>query len=101
MKNVSDYIKTLVSEDGGDGNPGATNTVSSGAVALRELPFSKMAKRKSLEKESLAYDAPNPLADAAGKIALASVYAPEQEPDDDPHLFHQKQQYQNDQVMSA
>jgi hypothetical protein len=96
MKTVSDYIKMVE-----DGEAAATNTVGGGAIAMKDVPLGAVQKRKKPQNESGAYEGENPLADAAGKTPLATVYAPSQDEDDDPHLFHQKQAYQNDQVMSA
>jgi hypothetical protein len=92
MKTVSDYIKLVESE-------GAVNTVSSGAIAGKDVPLGKVQKRKV--QESDAYEGENPLADAAGDIPLLTVYAPESPTTQcDPHRFHQKQQYNNDSMSS-
>lgn len=93
MKTVADYIALVESE-------GSVNTVSSGAIATKEVPMGKVHKRKDV-KESEAYEGENPLADAAGKTPLLSVYAPESPTTQcDPHRFHQKQQYNNDSMSS-
>lgn len=107
MKTVSDFIKTLT-EDG----EGAVNTISSGAIATKEVPLGKMAKRKDV-KESEAYEGENPLADNVGKFPLMGVQAPNPAgtdieqgatPEDaeahKKHMFHLKQQHQNDMTSS-
>lgn len=110
MKTIADYIKVL--EDAV-----ATNTVSSGAIATKDVPLGAVQKRKPVEETvgpgdgnptkplgTTGVDDPNPLIDSVGKDPLATVYAPAgkgpgdaQISDEEMHL--RKQQYQNDQMI--
>lgn len=110
MKTVADYIKLM--EDAV-----ATNTVSGGAIATKDVPLGgkgNIAKRKPLEEENASalpptsgdgkakpvgttgVDDPNSLGDTVGKDPLSTVYAPEGK---GPGEFERKQQYQNDQMI--
>lgn len=89
MKTVSDYIQLV--EDAV-----AVNVVSSGAIATNTPPIGAVKKRKTEE--------------SVGTDPLAQIYAPVTPADhggvtdDDSdehkkHMFHLKQQYQNDQLI--
>ena len=79
MKTVSDYIKTVMESEG------AVNVVSDGNVALREVPLSKVVKRKPAEvKESDAYQGDNPLKDNIGKMPLVGDAKPEDQKQHNP-----------------
>lgn len=101
MKTIADYIKAITESEG------AVNTMSSGAIATKDVPLGKIAKRKEV-KESDAYEGDNPLANNIGKFPLATgATAPsadgvtcDDSDEDKKHAFHLKQNYQNDQVMS-
>ena len=106
MKSVNDYLK-LVCEEG----EAATNVVSSGAIASKEVPLGKFAKRK---KAVEAAQLPNTSKDAIDvKVPLSDVYAPEcagteiesgatpEEADEHKKkMFHLKQRHQSDQTIS-
>lgn len=106
MKTIADYIKVL--EDAV-----ATNTVSSGAIATKDVPLGAVAKRKTVEETvgpgdgnptlplgTTGVDDPNPLIDSVGKDPLATVYAPAGKGPGDDEMHLRKQQYQNDQMIS-
>ena len=92
MKSVSDFIRLV--EDAA-----AVNVVSAGAIATKDVPLGKIAKRKTQE--------------SAGTDPMAHIYAPDKAnveiedgatPEDaeakKKHMFHQKQQAQSDQTLS-
>jgi hypothetical protein len=68
MKSIKDYLLVLESE-------AAVNTVSSGAIATKEVPLgTKIAKRKQVEEEALD-EAKKEVASYANKIgSMAKVY---------------------------
>ena len=89
MKTVLDYIQILESE-------GASNVVSSGAIATTTPPIGALKKRK-----------PPATVESAGSDPLATVYAPEHpettevdSDDAEKRMFHFRQQSQNDQVSN-
>jgi hypothetical protein len=92
MRTVSDFIQLIESE-------AAVNVVSSGDVATREVPIGKVVKRKTLE--SVGTD---PLATAyapeTNGVEIEKGATPEDSDDHKKHMFHLKQQYQNDQVSN-
>lgn len=95
MKTVLDYIQLLESE-------AATNTMGSGAIATKDVPLGKVQKRKSADESVLSVV-------STGTDPLAGVQAAPTpdgvtDQDADEHkkrMFQLKQNYQNDQVMSA
>lgn len=106
MKSVLDYIQLM--EDAAV----ATNTVSGGAIATKDVPLGKVQKRKVEETLTAGdgkptqplgdtgEDDPNPLGDTVGQDPLSTVYAPELPGLSDEEMFRRKQQYQNDQMIS-
>lgn len=105
MKTVSDYIK-LICEEG----EAATNVVSAGAIAAKEVPLGKVQKRKPQDEGQKPVTAQDGV---VVKVPLSDVYAPEHAgveiedgatPEDadakKKHMFHQKQQAQSDQTIS-
>lgn len=111
MKSILDFIK-LCEETV------STNTVSSGAIADKEVPLGKVQKRKVEETigpgdgnptkplGDTGEDDPNPLGTTVGQDPLATVYAPAGKGPgdgegqcDDAEMHLRKQQYQNDQMI--
>ena len=101
MKTVSDFLR-LVCEEG----EASVNVVSSGAIATKDVPLGKFAKRKAQDEAQKPVTAQHPV---EVKVPLSDVNAPEKAgveiedgatPEDadahKKHMFHLKQQYQND-----
>lgn len=105
MKTISDYIKLM--ED----SAVAVNTVSSGSIAGKDVPLQAIYKRKKPVAESDMVN--SEVHDTVGKDPMATIYAPnpaqvdseegvtDKDADEkEKHKFKQKQNYQNDQVIS-
>lgn len=92
MKSVIDYLKLV--EDAA-----AVNVVSAGAIAMKDVPLGKVAKRKT--EESVGTD---PLAHVyapdKADVEIEDGATPEEAEAKKKHMFHQKQQAQSDQTIS-
>lgn len=90
MKTVADYIKLVE-----DGEAAATNMVSTGAIAMKDVPLGKVQKRKPVEEGEVPAEGEehvNKPEDRCGTDPLAQVYAPDVNiGTDNGHMFHMKQ----------
>ena len=122
MKTFADYIKLV--EDAAV----ATNTVSSGAIAMKEVPLGgkgNIEKRKKVEEDAevsivgtgtgnpvqplgkTGEDDPSDAINQVGKDPMATIYAPLGKGPGDPindkdgekDIHLRRQQYQNDQMI--